>query len=67
MSDTAFVELQGAAATVLDPTARMVLWPALGGLVTGIVALGCPEVLYQVRTTIGQPALTCTSFASMQC
>lgn len=47
-SDTAFEELQGAAGGVLDPTARTVLWPALGGMVTGIVALGCPEVLYQV-------------------
>lgn len=49
-SDAAFEELQVAAAGVLDPTARTVLWPALGGLVTGIVALGYPEVLYQVST-----------------
>ena len=47
-SDAAFEELQGAAASVLDPTARTVLWPALGGLVTGMVALAYPEVLYQV-------------------
>lgn len=47
VSDRAFSELQGAAAGRLPESAQAVLWPTLGGLATGLVALAYPEVLYQ--------------------
>ena len=48
VSDRAFTGLQESAATrQLSQPAQDILWPTLGGLGTGLIALAYPEVLYQ--------------------
>ena len=47
VSDRAFSRLQSAAAGQLPQPAQNILWPTLGGLGTGLIALAYPEVLYQ--------------------
>jgi hypothetical protein len=48
VGEAAFAELRVASSGALGARAQAVLWPALGGLATGCVALAYPEVLYQV-------------------
>ena len=47
VSDRTFTRLQSAAAGRLPQPAQNILWPTLGGLGTGLIALAYPEVLYQ--------------------
>ncbi|BDA42741.1 probable H(+)/Cl(-) exchange transporter ClcA [Coccomyxa sp. Obi] len=47
VSDRAFRRLEDASSGVISMQAQHVLWPFLGGLATGVVALAYPEVLYQ--------------------
>ncbi|KAK9909773.1 hypothetical protein WJX75_007259 [Coccomyxa subellipsoidea] len=47
VSDRAFRRMEDASSGVIGRQAQQVLWPALGGLATGVVALAYPEVLYQ--------------------
>lgn len=47
VSDRAFTELQSGPASKLPQKAQDILWPTLGGLGTGLIALAYPEVLYQ--------------------
>lgn len=48
VSDRAFTGLQESAASRrLSQPAQDILWPTLGGLGTGLIALAYPEVLYQ--------------------
>ncbi|CAL8467610.1 g7148 [Coccomyxa elongata] len=47
VSDRAFRRLEDASSGVISMQAQHVLWPLLGGLATGVVALAYPEVLYQ--------------------
>ena len=47
VSDRTFTELQSGPASKLPQKAQDILWPTLGGLGTGLIALAYPEVLYQ--------------------
>ena len=47
VSDRTFTELQSGPASKLPEQAQDILWPTLGGLGTGLIALAYPEVLYQ--------------------
>ncbi|EIE24595.1 Clc chloride channel [Coccomyxa subellipsoidea C-169] len=47
VSDRAFKRMEDASSGVIGKQAQHMLWPALGGLATGVVALAYPEVLYQ--------------------
>ena len=47
VSDRTFTELQSGPASKLPQPAQDILWPTLGGLGTGLIALAYPEVLYQ--------------------
>ena len=47
VSDKAFTQLQSGPASRLPQKAQDILWPTLGGLGTGLIALAYPEVLYQ--------------------
>ena len=47
VSDRTFTKLQSGAASKLPQRAQDILWPTLGGLATGLIALAYPEVLYQ--------------------
>ena len=48
VGESAFAELKVASNGALGAQSQTVLWPALGGLATGCIALLYPEVLYQV-------------------
>ena len=67
VGESAFAELKVASSGALGAQTQTVLWPALGGLATGCIALLYPEVLYQVRclgivclSMSGETALYCT-------
>ncbi len=47
VSDRTFTQLQLGPASKLPQKAQDILWPTLGGLGTGLIALAYPEVLYQ--------------------
>ncbi len=47
VSDKTFTKLQSGAASKLPQRVQNILWPTLGGLATGLIALAYPEVLYQ--------------------